>query len=53
VHFTGGLQLFPSPRLFPFLEMLFLFFLNILRLIHLSNLLLAMSEQQFSVMCSE
>ena len=26
MHFTVGLQLFPGPPLFPFLEMLFLFF---------------------------
>lgn len=54
MHFTVGLELFPSPPLFPFLEMLFFFFFKHSQATSpLLNLLLAVSEQQISVICSE
>lgn len=52
VHFTVGLQLFPSPSFLPFLEML-AFFEHSQTTSPLLNLLLAMSALQFLVINSE
>lgn len=52
VHFTVGLQLFPSPSFLPFLEML-TFFEHSQTASPLLNLLLAMSVLQFLVVHTE